>query len=209
MQINMRGDFMSDINHENELQMREEFSNAIINKVETVIGYWGHVKWTTVKLLINMEPKPSQRPRLSGYRVYVPGAYKNTAFFHKNVFPELKDVWINKPCKTRIDIYVRTPASFSKAQKLLAEMKILRPWVRAGDIDNFEKSCLDAMVGNKKRGHKGIMSDDCIVIDMESHKYYSMSPRYEIEITYMNDIPECIKRILKIEEPQRDNMSGD
>jgi Holliday junction resolvase RusA-like endonuclease len=196
---------MSDINHENELKMREEFSNAILNNVGTTISYWKHIGWNTVKITINNEPKPSQRPRLSGYRVYVPGAYKNTAFFHKYVLPTLGDLWINTPCKTKIDIYVKTPSSFSKAQKLLAEMKILRPWVRSGDIDNFEKSCLDAMVGNKKRGHKGIMSDDCIVIDMDSHKYYSETPRYEIEITYMDTIPECIKRILKIEEIERDN----
>lgn len=195
---------MSDVNHENELKMRGEYSNSILNNVATVIGYWSHIGWSTVKITIPMEPKPSQRPRLSGYRVYVPGAYKNTAFFHKNVLPKLGDLWINTPCKTKIDIYVKTPTSFSKAQKLLAEMKILRPWVRAGDIDNFEKSCLDAMVGNKKRKHKGIMSDDCIVVDMDSHKYYSITPRYEIEITYMNKVPECIKRILKIEEPQRE-----
>lgn len=201
MQINIRGDTMAkDINHENALQMREEYSDSILNNVATVVGYVRHIKWTTVRFMIPNEPKPSQRPRLSGYRVYVPGAYKNAAFFQKHVLPTLGDLWIDTPCKIHIGFYVKTPESFSKSQKLLAEMKILRPWAHIGDIDNYEKSCLDSMVGNKKRGHTGIMADDCLVIDMVSHKYYSIHPRYEVEITYMTDIPDCIKRVLKIKE---------
>lgn len=189
---------MSDINHENELKMREEFSNSILNNVGTTISYWKHITWNTVKITINMEPKPSQRPRLSGYRVYVPGAYKNTAFFHKYVLPTLGDLWIDTPCKTVSDIYVKTPNSFSKAQKLLAEMKILRPWAHIGDVDNYEKSLFDMLQGNKKRGHGGIMSDDSLIIESHTNKYYSISPRYEITITYMNKIPESIKNILKL-----------
>jgi Holliday junction resolvase RusA-like endonuclease len=189
---------MSDINHENELQMREEYSNTVINNVAQTISYFKHITWTTVKISINKEPKPSQRPRLSGYRIYVPGAYKNTAFFHKNVMPTLGDLWIDTPCKAELDIYVKTPTSFSKAQKLLAEMKILRPWAHTGDIDNFEKEVWDACQGNKKRGHRGILSDDSLIIESHTNKYYSISPRYEVTFTYMNKIPECIKNILKL-----------
>lgn len=189
---------MYDLNHENELKMRSELSNTSLNSVANAIGFFRHIKWKKVRIVINMEPKPSQRPRLSGYRVYVPGAYKNTAFFHKNILPNLKGIWIDTPCKTKLDIYVKTPASFSKAQKLLAEMKILRPWAHIGDIDNYEKSVYDAIQGNIKRGHQGIMSDDSLIIESHSNKYYSISPRYELEITYMSDIPECIKNILKL-----------
>ena len=189
---------MSDVNHENELRMREEYSNSILNNVAITISYWKHIGWSTVKITINNEPKPSQRPRLSGYRVYVPGAYKNAAFFNKNVLPTLGDLWIDTPCKMNVDIYAKTPNSFSKAQKLLAEMKILRPWVHTGDIDNYCKSALDQIQPNKKRGHKGILADDSLVIELTSNKYYSISPRYEITITYMNKIPESIKNILKL-----------
>ncbi len=189
---------MSDVNHENELRMREEYSNSILNNVATTISYWKHIGWSTVKITINNEPKPSQRPRLSGYRVYVPGAYKNAAFFNKNVLPTLGDLWIDTPCKMNVDIYAKTPNSFSKAQKLLAEMKILRPWSHTGDIDNYCKSAMDQIQPNKKRGHKGILADDSLVIELTSNKYYSISPRYEITITYMNKIPESIKNILKL-----------
>lgn len=189
---------MSDINHENELNMREEYSNTIIGNVANVIGYWNHITWTTVKIVINNEPKPSQRPRLSGYRVYVPGAYKNAAFFNKNVLPTLGDLWIDTPCKMQVDIYAKTPASFSKAQKLLAEMKVLRPWSHTGDIDNYCKSAMDQIQPNKKRGHKGILADDSLVIELNSNKYYSITPRYEITITYMNKIPEIIQNIMKL-----------
>ena len=76
---------MLDVNRENELKMREEFSDSVLNNVAGAIGFVRYIKWNKIRIVINMEPKPSQRPRLSGYRVYVPGAYKNTAFFHKNV----------------------------------------------------------------------------------------------------------------------------
>jgi hypothetical protein len=52
--------------------------------------------------------------------------------------------------------------------------------------------------GNKKRGHGGIMSDDSLIIESHTNKYYSISPRYEITITYMNKIPESIRNILKL-----------
>ena len=189
---------MLDVNRENELKMREEFSNGILNNVAGAIGFIEYIKWNKIRIVINMEPKPSQRPRLSGYRVYVPGAYKNTAFFHKNVLPTLKGIWIDTPCKTKLDIYVKTPESFTKTQKLLAEMRILRPWAHIGDIDNYEKSVYDAIQGNQKRGHNGIMSDDSLIIESHSNKYYSISPRYEIEISYMKEIPEQIKSVLKL-----------
>lgn len=188
----------TDINHENELKMREEYSESILNNVATVIGYTKHITWSTVKILINNEPKPSQRPRLSGYRVYVPGAYKNAAFFQKHVLPTLGDLFIETPCKMQIDIYAKTPTSFSKSQKLLAEMKILRPWTHTGDVDNYAKSAMDQIQPNKKRGHRGILSDDALVFSMSCDKYYSTTPRYELTITYMNNIPECIRKIMKL-----------
>lgn len=193
-----------DISIKNTNELLEEANNAVKSNVAGCVNLFTKIRWRHVSFTINNEPKPSQRPRTSGNHIYVPGAYKNTAFFHKYVLPTLGDLWINTPCKTKIDIYVKTPASFTKTQKILAEMKILRPWTRAGDIDNFEKTCLDSLVGNKKRGHNGIMSDDCIVVDMESHKYYSTAPRYEIKISYMGKIPIDLKKILKIEEQPRD-----
>ena len=187
-----------DINKENVKQMESEYSDSILNNVAKVINDFQHIKWKIVKFTINREPKPSQRPRLSGYRIYVPGAARNTAYFSREVLPTLDGLWIDKPCKIKMDLYIHTTASFTKTQKMLAELKIIRPWVHCGDLDNFEKEVMDAMVGNRKRGHHGCMSDDCIVMDLESHKYYSMNPRTEIIVTYMDKIPKSIESMLRL-----------
>ena len=79
-----------------------EFMASCINVCNTI-------KWKTVSFVIPTDPIPSHRPRLSGYRIYVPGAAKNQAFFNKHVLPSLKGLFISTPCELKADIYVRTP----------------------------------------------------------------------------------------------------
>ena len=55
------------------------------------------------------------------------------------------------------------------------------------------------MQPNEKRGHQGVLSDDSLVIEMNSYKYYSMAPRYELTISYMGTIPESVKKIMKLD----------
>lgn len=189
-----------DINQENVKAMMKEMSQSITNKVSDIIAVYSSIKWRKVSFIIPMTPEPSHRPRLSGYRVYVPGAAKNQSFFNKNVLPKLNGLFITTPCKIDLDIFVQTPKSFTKTQRLLAEMKILRPWNNNGDVDNFEKAAYDMMQPNEKRGHVGIMSNDCLIIESHTNKYYSVTPRYEVTITYMKEIPEPIASYLKFKD---------
>ena len=189
-----------DINQENVKAMMKEMSQSITNKASDIIAVYSSIKWRKVSFIIPMTPEPSHRPRLSGYRVYVPGAAKNQSFFNKNVLPKLNGLFITTPCKIDLDIFVQTPKSFTKTQRLLAEMKILRPWNNNGDVDNFAKAVMDQMMPNEKRGHVGILRDDCLVIDLNAKKYYSVTPRYEVTITYMKEIPEPIASYLKFKD---------
>lgn len=189
-----------DINQENVKAMIKEMSQSITNKASDIIAVYSSIKWRKVSFIIPMTPEPSHRPRLSGYRVYVPGAAKNQSFFNKNVLPKLNGLFITTPCKIDLDIFVQTPKSFTKTQRLLAEMKILRPWNNNGDVDNFAKAVMDQMMPNEKRGHVGILRDDCLVIDLDAKKYYSVTPRYEVTITYMKEIPEPIASYLKFKD---------
>lgn len=198
MQIN--GVFVMDINSNNVKELLESLSESMRCNVAGFIEAFSSIKWKKVSFIIPMTPKPSQRPRLSGYRIFVPGAAKNGTFFNNNVLPKLNGLFITTPCKIKLDIYIETPASFTKTQKCLAEMKILRPWSHTGDVDNFLKSCMDMMQPNEKRGHTGILSDDCLVIEDVTNKYYSKNPRYEVTLIYMNKIPQSIKKPLKIKE---------
>jgi Holliday junction resolvase RusA-like endonuclease len=107
-------------------------------------------------------------------------------------------LFITTPCKVSTNLYIQTPKSFSLLQKILAEMKILRPWGNVGDVDNYLKSVLDQIQPNEKRGHVGIMSNDSLVIDEDTHKYYSMTPRTEVSISFMGKIPEELAKVLRL-----------
>lgn len=158
------------------------------------------IKWKTVEFVIPEVPEPSHRPRLCGFRVYVPGAAKHQKYFQMRVLPKLNGLFITTPCIVKADIYCKMPSSFTKTQKVLAEMKLLRPSGNTGDVDNYSKTILDQMQPNEKRNIRGIMANDCLVLSMESNKYYSIDPRYEVSITYMDDVPEELKTLLKIKD---------
>ena len=55
---------------------------------------------------------------------------------------------------------------------------------------------------NEKRGHVGILADDCLVFEMTSTKYYSFHPRYEVTITYMDEkcLSDELKKILRLRD---------
>ena len=173
-------------------------SNSVQKNVSSVLAVFTNIKWKRVTFTIPLMPVPSHRPRLCGYRVYVPGAAKNQSFFDRNVRPKLNGLFIDTPCKVDVDIFCRTPISFTKTQVILAEMGVLRPWVNTGDVDNFDKAVFDMLQPNEKRGHVGIMENDCLIIESHSNKYYSRNPRYEITITYMEEMPDSIRNVMRL-----------
>lgn len=173
-------------------------STSVQNNVSSILAVFTNIKWKKVKFTIPLIPEPSHRPRLCGYRVYVPGAAKNQSFFDKNVRPKLNGLFIDTPCKIESKIFCKTPMSFTKAQTILAEMGVLRPWVNTGDVDNYLKAIQDMMMPNEKRGNVGILKDDYLIIDAISNKYYSINPRYEITITYMEEMPDSIRNVMRL-----------
>lgn len=187
-----------DINIENTKQLLKISRDSVKCNFAYDMELVKKIKWKTVSFTIPEEPEPSHRPRLCGYRVYVPGAARHQAFFNKNVLPKLNGLYITTPCKINVDIYCKTPKSYTKTQQLLAESKIIRPWTNIGDIDNFLKTTLDAIQPNEKRGHVGIMENDCLIISTNANKYYSITPRSEVTISYMTNIPDDLKKVFKI-----------
>lgn len=179
-------------------ELLQRVSSRVRLMVVDCIEAYKLIKWKTVTFRIPIAPEPSHRPRLSGYRVYVPGAAKNQSFFNRNVTPTLNGLFITTPCRIKADIYVKTPKSFTECQKILAEMNIIRPWGNIGDVDNFEKAIYDMMQPNEKRNHRGIMANDSLIIEAHTNKYYSEDPRYEISISYMTKVPDRLMRILRM-----------
>ena len=185
-------------NHENVNKLLNEAGSKVAELVAATIDLYKNIKWKKVTIEIPENPEPSHRPRLSGYRVYVPGAAKHQRYFNKHILPKLHGLFIKYPCKVEVDFYCKTPKSFNRTQTILAEMRILRPWGNTGDVDNFSKTILDMVQPNEKRGHIGIMENDCLVYEMNSRKFYSINPRYELRITYMDKVPDQILKLLRL-----------
>lgn len=185
-------------NHENVNTLLKEAGEKVAGLVATVVDIHKKITWKRVVIEIPENPEPSHRPRLSGYRVYVPGAAKHQRYFNKHILPKLNGLFIKYPCKVEVDFYCKTPKSFNRTQTILAEMGILRPWGNTGDVDNFSKTILDMIQPNEKRGHIGIMENDCLVYEMISRKFYSINPRYVMTITYMDSVPSEILKLLRL-----------
>ena len=187
-----------DKNHENLIELQNNANGSVLSNVAKCVELYSKIKWKRVRFEIPLKPEPSHRPRLCGYRVYVPGAAKNQKFFQRKVFPTLKGLFITTPCRVDVDIYCETPKSFTKTQKILAEMKLIRPWGNTGDVDNYLKSVYDMLQPNEKRGNVGIMENDCLILETNSRKYYSVEPRYELTIEYMVNVPDELLKIFKM-----------
>ena len=198
----MREDYTIDPeNEKNYVQMMNSLNSSKQAELGTVVRVCRKgIKWKSVSFTIPTAPVPSHRPRLSNNRIYVPGAAKNATYFNRHVLPTLNGLMISTPCKVDARFYIKTPSSFNKIQMLLAELGLIRPWGRNGDVDNFSKTVLDQIQPNEKRGHVGILKDDALVFEMNSRKYYSVTPRSEVTITYMDSIPQKLLHILRLDK---------
>ena len=132
----------------------------------------------TLKLVFDIIPEPTPRPRLGAWgKFYVKNSKSNNKFVeaivknHKELFQV-----VTGPCSFILNSYLPIPQSFNKVDMLLAELGIVRP-NKKPDWDNLGKTYSDAI-------QPWVISDDAIIVDAESHKYYSMKPRVEITIKY-------------------------
>lgn len=130
--------------------------------------------------------KPSARPRHSqrgGYiQTYVPHARENGDWFEQ-FFRENELPLIATPCIINIDIYEKTPTAFKRRDAVLAEMGIIRPWKRTGDVDNYAKSVLDMI-------QHGMLADDSLVYETTIRRFYSCKPHSDVHIKYLEKWPD-------------------
>lgn len=141
-----------------------------------------NIKWTTLKYTMYILPKGTPRPRLGKHKIfYVAGANDNKKFF-KNHYKEYinEDITLIKtPCKFKCISYLPIPKSMSPVEKILAELgygyAVSKP-----DWDNLAKAYCDMIQDT-------LLYDDSLIIDGRSIKKYSIKPRVEVEISYMNE----------------------
>lgn len=143
------------------------------------------------------EPEGSPRPRarLVTKNNMISSAISNPNFiqiysltgasdrnFMKRLITEEDMIQLNNlictPCNVDYTAFFKTPSYFNVTEVYLAEMGCIRP-INKPDFDNIEKKYSDMYNGN-------VWIDDSLVVDSSIHKYYSILPRVEIRLRFLN-----------------------
>lgn len=188
---NERLNWMVDEYHLSPSKMEE-----ILLKRSNVMNSLQYFDYKIIQLL--EEPEGASRPRMriinkgnyatmakqfpAMVHVYVPNAHDDHNYMKRLVDNELDSLnqLICTPCMIDYDAYFKTPA-LSVTDKFLCEIGLIRPPFTKPDWDNIGKKYCDMYNSN-------IWFDDSLVIDGSVHKYYSILPRIEIRLRYLNCI---------------------
>lgn len=167
--------------------------DEILLKRQNVLNNLFYYDYNVIELL--EEPEGASRPRVrilkSNYNriamtdpmvhVYVPGASEDHRYMRQLVDHELiqLDGLITTPCDIEYNVYLKTPSNANVVDTFLCEIGLFRPPFSKPDWDNIAKKYCDMFNYN-------IWIDDTLVIDGSVHKYYSILPRVEIKLRYLN-----------------------
>lgn len=159
------------LNHINLSRYKE----SIFDRIKEISS----IKWKKYEYTIYLLPKATPRPRAGKYGVfYVKGAKNNKKIFSKYLI-DVDYSMIFTPCKFTCRTYYPIPSSMSNQEKILAELGYIRP-ITEPDWDNVAKAYCDMIQDT-------ILYNDSLIIDGSSSKFYSVKPRIEVVIEYMDE----------------------
>ena len=170
--------------------------DEILQKRHNMISNLFYYDYNVIELL--EEPEGASRPRVrilrnnynhlaisdrSMIHVYVPGAAEDNTYMRRLIDHELYqiDELIATPCDIEYNIFIKTPNNINITDIFLCEIGLIRPPFVKPDWDNIGKKYCDMFNHN-------VWLDDTLVIDGSVHKYYSILPRVEIKLRYLNCI---------------------
>ena len=151
-----------------------------------------------VKIILYEEPGGAKRPRFriinkrnfhiaaienpSFVHVYSPNAAEDHRYMHRLINDELVqlETFVQTPCICDFTAYFKTPSYYNTEEKFLCEIGLIRQYLKP-DWDNIGKKYSDMYNAN-------IWLDDNLVVDGAVHKYFSILPRVEINLRYLNYI---------------------
>lgn len=155
-----------------------------------------HLMYYDYKVILYENPEGMPRPRFRfvnksnfmdaaisnpGFvHVYSPTAGDDFRHMRRLMNDELEQLhmFVQTPCAVIIDSYFRTPSYFNVVDKFIAEIglhgNIIKP-----DWDNIGKKYSDMYNHN-------VWLDDSLVVDGRVRKFYSILPRVEINLRYLN-----------------------
>ena len=150
-------------------------------------------------LILYEEPEGTPRPRFriinkANYmdaaiaspnfvHVYQPNAADDFRYMQKLGEQDLLNLhqFVQTPCNITIDCFFKLPSDYSVSDKILAEYGL--DWsIRKPDWDNIGKKYSDMYNTN-------VWLDDNLVISGTVNKFYSILPRVEIYLKYLNLAP--------------------
>ena len=170
--------------------------NAILSERERRMN---SLYYTMIRIVLYQEPQGAKRPRYrfinrsniiseakanpNYIHVYSPDASYNHDYMKRIVSNEeldnLKQL-ICTPCDVEYRAYFPTPKSYNRIETFIAEIGLDRP-IHKPDFDNIEKVYADMYNGN-------VWLDDCLTIRGVIDKFYSILPRVEIDLNYLNAV---------------------
>lgn len=167
--------------------------NEIICKKRMMESY---LQYEHIKIVLYEDPDGAKRPRFrmvskANYmeaalqhpdfvHVYSPNAADDSRFMHRLIDDELVKLrwFVQTQCIATINTYKRTPSNFSVTDVFIAEMGLHRD-SSYPDWDNIGKKYSDMFNAN-------VWLDDNLVVTGTVNKYYSILPRIEIYVDYLN-----------------------
>ena len=177
-----------------KLHLNDKTCNEILQKRDNMIN---SLSYTDLFIILYEEPEGSPRPRfrLVNRKNLANSAISNSQFVHvysitgaeDNKFMrqivdanELMylDHMLCTPCNITFNAFFKTPSSFNRIDTYLAEIGCIRP-ITKPDWDNIGKKYSDMYNSN-------VWLDDTLVISGTVNKYYSILPRVEIKLQYLN-----------------------
>lgn len=170
------------IGQEERLQLLFENSKRLTKEViDEEVRRISQIKWLTREYVFYILPKATPRPRSTTLKngrmlFYVKGASDHKQFLEYYLKDEDSTI-ITTPVKFDAKIYEPIPKTMGKLSTIIAEMGLIRP-ITKPDWDNLAKTYCDMIQGL-------IIKDDRLIIDGRLQKYYSIKPRIEIRLSYM------------------------
>lgn len=151
-----------------------------LDNLQESINYVKNIKKKSIHFLFYMEPKATPRARLGKFGSF----YVGNAGFNSKLFKEFLDTdttiknFITTPCKIKMDIFLPI-RGMSLVNTILGELRLLYP-VSKPDLDNTAKTYQDMIQSH-------ILLDDSLVVDLHVRKFYSIKPRIDLKIVYLEN----------------------
>ena len=177
-----------------KLHLNNTICEEIISKRDAMID---RLSYNEFFIVLYEEPEGSPRPRfrLVNRKNLANSAMTNSQFVHVYSITGAEDnKFMNRlvteqdlmplnqlictPCNIVFDAFIKTPSAFNRVDTFLSEIGIIRP-IPKPDWDNIGKKYSDMYNSN-------IWLDDSLVISGTVNKYYSILPRVEIHLRYLN-----------------------